>query len=303
MRLNTKHNALAVTAQLLKQLKIKVSDTGLHQTLTEHPDYPNLQAISDSLTDWNVAHTAVKLYPNQFNAAEMTVPFIAHIKGAEFILVHEITASTVYYSNEKQSRSKMSEAEFLKVWDGVILYAEKGEDSGESNYKKAVLVGWLEQARLPFLLALLLGFILSAINYADATWSYFVLLGIKLLGVGVSVLLLMHSINANNPFIQNLCSLGKKNNCNAILKSDAAKITSWLSWSEVGFFYFAGSFLSLLFVPSCSSILFWLNLFALPYTFYSIFYQYKHKNWCVLCCIVQALLWTEAITFAINGSL
>ena len=85
MRLNTKHNALAVTAQLLKQLKIKVSDTGLHQTLTEHPDYPNLQAISDSLTDWNVAHTAVKLYPNQFNAAEMTVPFIAHIKGGEFV--------------------------------------------------------------------------------------------------------------------------------------------------------------------------------------------------------------------------
>jgi len=51
MRLNTKHNALAVTAQLLKQLKIKVSDAGLHQTLTEHPDYPSLQAISDSLTD------------------------------------------------------------------------------------------------------------------------------------------------------------------------------------------------------------------------------------------------------------
>ncbi|WP_316771110.1 thioredoxin domain-containing protein [Pedobacter frigiditerrae] len=100
----------------------------------------------------------------------------------------------------------------------------------------------------------------------------------------------------NNPLVQNLCSLGKKNNCNAILKSDAAKVTNWLSWSEVGFFYFAGTFLSLLFLHSSLSLLFWLNIFCLPYTFWSIYYQYNQKNWCVLCCTVQAILWLEFLT-------
>ncbi len=107
----------------------------------------------------------------------------------------------------------------------------------------------------------------------------------------------MQSLNANNPFVKNLCSLGGKSDCNAILKSDAAKVTSWLSWSEVGYFYFAGSLLSLLFAPASFSFLAWLNLFALPYTIYSISYQYSNKNWCILCCSVQALLVLEAVVF------
>ena len=107
----------------------------------------------------------------------------------------------------------------------------------------------------------------------------------------------MQSLNANNPFIKNLCTLNGKNDCNAILKSPAAKVTSWLSWSEVGFFYFIGTLLSLLFAPSSISLLAWLNLFALPYTIYSITYQYRNKNWCILCCAVQAILVLEAITF------
>ncbi|HJP62305.1 MAG TPA: thioredoxin domain-containing protein, partial [Mucilaginibacter sp.] len=39
-----------------------------------------------------------------------------------------------------------------------------------------------------------------------------------------------------------------------------------------------------------------LNVVSLPYTFYSIYYQARvAKQWCTLCCIIQALLWTEFI--------
>ncbi|RYF33435.1 MAG: vitamin K epoxide reductase family protein, partial [Cytophagaceae bacterium] len=114
---------------------------------------------------------------------------------------------------------------------------------------------------------------------------------------------LMHGINSNNPFIQNLCNSDGKNNCNAILKSDASRITSWLSWSEVGFFYFTGSLLSLLFAPSSLFILAWVNVMALPYTIYSLSYQYRNKTWCALCCTVQALLVLELITALVFGLL
>ncbi|MEZ4900630.1 MAG: hypothetical protein R2822_02145 [Spirosomataceae bacterium] len=34
-----------------------------------------------------------------------------------------------------------------------------------------------------------------------------------------------------------------KTDCNHILTSPAAKITPWLGWSEVGFFYFMGGWI------------------------------------------------------------
>jgi hypothetical protein len=54
----------------------------------------------------------------------------------------------------------------------------------------------------------------------------------------------------------------------------------------------------LLFVNNAVPYLAILNLCCLPYTFWSLWYQYKAKNWCVLCCTVQALLWLQFIVFA-----
>ncbi|MES2653386.1 MAG: vitamin K epoxide reductase family protein [Bacteroidota bacterium] len=298
----TKHdNAIAVSAALIQTLKIKVSSFTLKKTLTSHPEYPSLLAISDSLNAWNVPHTNVKIQKLTYKDSVLKFPFIAHLNAKEFILVHSIMGSTVTFSNEERKEAKMDEDVFLHLWDGIVLYAEKGEASGEADFKRARLEGWLVKARIPFLIMIILGCFFSVVNYSIPTWYYFVLLALKLSGISLTVLLLAHSVDANNPFIQNLCSLGKKNNCNAVLKSDAAKVTTWLSWSEVGFFYYAGGFLSLLFAPTSLPLLAFLNLFALPYTLYSIHYQFKQKNWCILCCTVQVLLCLEALAFTFQS--
>jgi len=118
----------------------------------------------------------------------------------------------------------------------------------------------------------------------------------KTLGLMASVLLLIQSIDANNPLIQKLCGDDKKN-CNAILSSNAAKVTDYLNWSEVGFFYFAGTWLALLFNTQQIAViqtLALINLLCLPYTVYSIYYQWRvAKQWCKFCCAVQAILWLE----------
>src|SRR6185312_14488492 len=79
-----------------------------------------------------------------------------------------------------------------------------------------------------------------------------------------------------------------------------------LSWSEVGFFYFAGTWLVLLFggnTPLVWYVLAVMNIVSLPYTFYSIYYQaWVAKQWCVLCCTVQALLWLEFTAFITSFS-
>ena len=293
-----KQNASAVTELLLQALKVKVSRSTIKNTLEDHPDFPSLLAISDCFAELNVPHNAYHISPEEYIDEELLYPFIAHTyaNGGLFMLVRQINKGKVIYSDENYRNKEITELEFLKRWSGFALHAEAITESGEKGYFGKQLRGKLANLNMLLLtLALLLAILLS-LNVQTLTIGYSLLLLFKVTGIATAVLLLLHSINANNPFVQNLCSLGKKNNCNAILKSDAAKVTDWLSWSEVGFFYFTGSLLSLIFIPSALNFLFWLNVFSLPYTLWSIYYQYTQKNWCVLCCSVQAILWLEFLT-------
>lgn len=292
------HNAVEVPKLLLKCLHIDVSDNSLYNNLQDHPNFPSLLAISDCFTDWNIPNKAYHVSKDEYISKDLLYPFIAHtnINNGLYILIHEIENGKVLYSDENQQNKEISEEAFLKKWTGIALYAEATPQSGEIVYFGKQLRGKLANLSMPLLAFALLLAILFGLSSQSLTIGYSLLLLFKLAGVATAVLLLLHSIDANNPLIQNLCSLGKKNNCNAILKSDAAEVTTWLSWSEVGFFYFIGSLLSLIFIPPSFNILVWLNLCSLPYTIWSIYYQYTQKNWCVLCCSVLAILWLEFLT-------
>ena len=118
-----------------------------------------------------------------------------------------------------------------------------------------------------------------------------------LLGLSVAILIILQSIDQRNPLVQQLCGGGTKTDCNHILSSKAAKINSWLGWADVGLFYYAGSFLLLMSSHSTTAIitLCLFNVISLPFTFYSVYYQWKvAKSWCRLCLYVQALLWVQA---------
>jgi uncharacterized membrane protein/thiol-disulfide isomerase/thioredoxin len=150
------------------------------------------------------------------------------------------------------------------------------------------------------LLVLIAGLVFHTGYFVNYTWQVLLLTAFKTAGLITSLLLLIQSIDSNNPLVQTLCKGGSGNkDCNAILSSKAAKVFEGLSWSEVGFFYFGGTWLALLFGGhsiSMMQVLAILNIISLPYTFYSIYYQARiAKQWCVLCCTVQALLWLEFI--------
>ncbi|WAC41404.1 cysteine peptidase family C39 domain-containing protein [Pedobacter sp. SL55] len=300
-----KASAIEVPRLLLNELGVKVSEASLTEKLENHPDFPSLMAVSDCFNGWHLPNAGYLIKKENYKVEELKFPFIAQLpaNGGIFILVHQITKGKVIYSDEKVKRKEITEHEFLDTWSGILLYAKATEKSGEEGYFTKQLIGIANALIVPcFILIVMLATALF-INFSAAPLAFSLLLAIKFIGVGISVLLLAHGVNANNPLVQNLCSLGKKNNCNAILKSDAAKATSWLSWSEVGFFYFAGSLLSLIFVPSSLYFLVWFNILALPYTLWSIYYQYSHKSWCVLCCAVQIILWLEFAIALVFGLL
>lgn len=294
-----KPNAVIILHKFIKELNLPVNAQTIEKELEEHPEFPSLLSISDCLTSWNIPNEAQMIDKADYEEIEFVFPFIAHAKtdGGQFFLVKKIDKGFVYYCDTEKDNASITEADFLKQWDGVLLYAAPDAQSGEPGYAENRVKYTLQNLIAPAGLVLLLVIIYAVVAPLGWSWGYLLLGLVKLLGLGVSILLLVHTVNSNNPFVKNLCGLAGKNDCNAILKSDASKVTSWLSWTEVGFFYFAGSALLLLLDSSNIALLGWLNLLALPYTVYSIVYQYRHKNWCVLCCLVQGLLWLEFALF------
>jgi uncharacterized membrane protein len=292
-----------VLIHFLQKLNIQVTRQSVREELEKHPDTGSLFALSDVLDKWKIPNAAYRLKFEQLD--DIPTPFIVLFSGNEFAVVTSFNESHVTISNSKWNDKKFTKSEFEKLYSGVVLVAEGDLSSGESDYKNKRRKEIIDTIRLPIVLAgffIIFCYVLfqTPVGYFDTvnltTASLTVL---KIVGLSTSILLLIQGIDADNPFLQKLCGGDSSKDCNSILSSKAAKITNELSWSEIGFFYYAGTFLTLMFSgqnPALLQILAILNLFALPYTFYSIYYQSRiAKQWCLLCCTIQGLLWLEGL--------
>jgi len=298
-----KDNPSWVLSHFVRVLNIPVTRQTLNEELQKHPDYNTLLAFSDVLERLNVTNSAYKLTYDQLK--EVPTPFIVHLANKDFGVISHFDDQRVVASTEKWNQKEFTPDEFKKKYGGYVLMAEKNERSGEADYATKRREEKINDLRLPVFLTgsavLLIAFLLLHTGFVQSLNVPLALLTVfKTVGLVATVLLLIQSIDANNPLVQKLCGDDNKN-CNAILSSKAAKITSHLNWSEVGFFYFAGTWLALLFNSGQSALLQTLailNVLCLPYTVYSIYYQWRvAKQWCIFCCTVQAALWLEFFAF------
>jgi hypothetical protein len=301
-----KDNSTMAISHLVAALGIPVTRQTINDELNKHPDFNSLLAISEVLENLNIPNAAYNISFDQLND-EIKGPFIAVTASNQFLLVNHLDGKQAIVSNERWNKHRMDIEEFKKQYSGKVLIAEKDEESGEPDYKSKRRKEIGNNLRLPAVIgsaaALLACWLLFRSSYLDVlNWQTALLTLFKTAGLVTAVLLLMQSIDSNNPLIQKLCGGdNNKNDCNAILSSKAAKVTEELSWSEVGFFYFAGTWLVFIFNSNNSSViaaLAFLNIISLPYTFYSILHQWKvAKQWCKLCLAVQAVLWLEFFAF------
>jgi uncharacterized membrane protein/protein-disulfide isomerase len=301
MPFNKNHSdASGITLELIKQLDLPVTTQTIIDELEIHPDYPSLLSISDVLGQFGITNCAFNnIAMNQLS--DIPLPFIAHTnrnsQGNELLLIKNIDEKGIHTPDDI-----LSPDNFNDIFKGVILAVEPLEDAGDHNYAKNKRLQLLNSLRTPtatisILLVIIMITTFHSSYFRDITLQNAVITLIKGTGLFTSILLLIQSIDANNPLIQRLCQNDTNKNCNAILSSNAAIATDGLSWSEVGFFYFSTTFLTFLFNSNNTAVmqaLAILNLISLPYTFYSIYYQARvAKQWCVLCCTVQAVLWLD----------
>ncbi len=306
------HNCDEIAVRFCSQLKVKVTETSAKKEITEHPDYPSLLSISDALRTYKVDNVSLKTKVENFNS--FPTPFIVQVKGqvsnySLFGIISEVLPDSRFrwYNPENKKDEVINSSEFEKLFSGYVMLAEADMKSGETDFK----MKRQEEKRRNFIngaIALFIPLILIALSVYTIvskgfleTFSPIVYSIVTLIGAITGALLLLYEVDQHNPTLQKVCHSGKRTNCGAILNSKASQIWG-ISWSSIGFTYFMGTLLTMIVGGLTNSIILsvvaYINLFALPYIIFSIYYQAKVAHqWCPMCLIVQACL---ALQFIIS---
>lgn len=292
--MSSQKNALTL---LLERLNVKHTQYYADKLFNEHPNKYDLFGLSDMLTTYGIENAGLRV-ERKADICSTTTPFIAHV-GGDFVVVDAISQmQTSYLWNGKAI--SLSTDEFFKIWSGVVLIAQPGKKTIEPDYllnKQEENIGRIKYYITVISLAIAF-LILCIVTQVYLNTGLLVSLVLNMAGAYIGYLLLLKHLNIGGGFEDKICSLFKQADCNSILDSDAASLFGIISWSEIGLSYFVSNMAIILFFPHLVIWMALINICALPYTLWSIWYQaFKVNQWCTLCIIVQILLW---LVFFVN---
>lgn len=296
-------NVLTCTKLFLDELSVSYSGEYVENFLLTHENYPSLSSISGVLSDFKVEHVAIKISREQL--LELTYPCITLIdigNSKYFVVLNEVTPERVKYNlDEKMNIEPLQD--FISKWQGIVLLAKADHLSKSPNNDKYVkeqkeaaiskITVWILMILPPILILLL---VRPDINIL-------LLMILKLIGVIASWILLANDIGIRSKLFHQICSIGKDSDgCERITKSKASTVFGF-KMSEIGLAYFIGGlFLLLVIILSHNhqsiNLVFIATAIALPYTFFSFYYQIRVvKQICLLCTTIMILIWLEFIVF------
>lgn len=296
---------IATVKNLVTQSKLPISYEAIEERLGNHPNYPSLLALSHALVHWNIKSLAVNLVTEQLQS--IPLPAVAHLalegEGA-FVLITKVEDNIIHYIDSEQGDTLTTTREsFSEQWSGYVLLLEVNEHSGENDYiaKQKTKKRTRLFNQITFLSTILIAIGLILIN--PPTLKTLLVSILSVIGLGTSFALFFKDTlkGKGNAILNKVCESSSKTSCQRVLNSPAAKIFS-LKLSEIGIVYFAGFLIAILLTSLNASYhniyfcLLMISALALPYTLFSIFYQWLVvKHWCPLCLVVQALLWGQFI--------
>lgn len=291
-----------ILSSFLYEMQVKHTTSFVEKIYWEHPYRNTLFGLYDMLKIYDIESVGVNVDDKCLDGVEL--PFIAHT-GKNFAVVKKIESDEVlYWEDGKDIRISLNL--FQSVWTGFALFAEKKASTKEPDEKKHLRDYWINRFTnySPLLLLLLIVLMKYVRSFYSITFGGHLLLILNLSGMVIGAVLLNKQSYGLGKYTDKVCSLFKFGDCNSLLDSSVAKLWGIFSWSEVGFSFFLSTFVILVFFPSWGSCLALSNLLALPYTIWSIWYQYRiAKQWCPLCLSVLLLLWLMFVVHLFLGNL
>lgn len=295
-------NKSCLLTSYLKSLGVRYTFDYAKRAYEEHPHKYNLYGLSLLLGEYNIETKGLRI--EKKDLAKLEPPFIAQTYGTLVVVTKMADNKVSYLWNELELELEIEE--FIKQWTGVVLLAEKTNETVEPNYIANKRKQIYKNVSKGFLIAAILFlsiYLFSAVGHSY-DFRFLSLLFTNLAGVYVCYMLLKKQLNIKSNNADKICSLFKQGDCNNVIESEAAKLFGIFSWSEVGLGYFGSNIVILLYFPELLPYSALINVIALPYTVWSVWYQkVRAKQWCVLCLIVQALLWVVFIINLASGAI
>jgi uncharacterized membrane protein/protein-disulfide isomerase len=290
-------------SKLTKKNNIKIDKDETKLQLLSHPYYPSINSITDLFNHFNIDNLALKVDNNLDAYSQIPESFLAQInegKGSQLVVVSKNDDGVELIYDEKISKNESID-KFLELWTGIILIIEK------SNIKLRAQSGVIIRIKK---VLFVLSFVMLGLVFLSAKPSIFQIVHFTLscIGVYISYLIIQHELGFHSKIIDKFCSgQNKKTNCDAVLSSKGAKIFGLFKLSDVGLVYFVSLVVGWLMMAlngfQANSIFYLLSTFAVPFTFFSIYYQWNVvKSWCPLCITVVSILWLQfGSLFLINS--
>jgi len=291
-----KEDLLSLLKELVNRNRIRVDTEELKLQLLGHPSYPSLHSITEVLDHFNIPNLAIEIPKTEENITLLPNHFIAHIGNNgndNFALISKNKQSVqIIYEGKKQEQ--ISIENFINLWTGIVLVIEADEHiktNSTPNISKGLLI------TSPFLLVICFSFMSQNIYEL----FHFVL---SMIGLGICVLILQHEIGISSQILNKICTgVSNKVSCGDVMQSAGSKFFGFFKLSDLGILFFLTSVLSSLLIVINNfnfAPLFLISFAALPFTIYSIYYQFQIvKKWCFLCLGVVLVLWVQsALAFA-----
>ena len=105
-------NVFGATRELLKESKVKITDTSLKNTFIQHPNFPSLLSIKDVLNSFEIVSYATRIDISQL--PKVPLPLIGYCEnGLGFIVIKKVENNNIIWYHNELGEIKDSINEFL----------------------------------------------------------------------------------------------------------------------------------------------------------------------------------------------
>ena len=295
------NNQFEFIIQYLKKENINIDFKEFKFQIETHPDFPSLLSFSEALDFFRIENVAAKISKKQLDQLPDNFVALLQTKNkGQFLSFVERQGDNFRYSTEK-SKQTVSKAEFLDVWQEIILIVEKTAETKTNKPKTNIL--------LRLLVTLFSFLFITSIEVINLfNFKMVVVLILILLGVYLAIEALKQEFGVKSSFSAAFCGSNNtsyQSNCESVITSKKAKLFSNFGLSDLGIIFFTGHLLAYYlmvisnYTQNFITLSFLVLLPAVPVTFYSLYFQrFIEKKWCTICLMIIAVLYVELPIFS-----
>lgn len=256
-----------------------------------HPDYPNLVSLTDTLSFFNIDNgvihvesSDIELLPNRF----VTLLKGQHNNQPQLYFI-EKKEDLYFYSKDERTISIPKE-ELESRWNNIVLLVEPS--AGENIAATKVNIWY-------WTLYVLCGVAFFAtLLLLEENWQVKIFFLFPILGILFSIVALKNLFNIKSEFLNNFCDFSEATNCETVVDSNKWKLLEFVNFSDLSIIFFSSQFLGLFIFANDYDDFFSIQnvllLTAIPILFISVYYQkYVEKKWCPICLIIIATILIE----------